>query len=161
MFYDWIFRIVGIGAVGVLLDVLMSEGETNKYVKSIFALITVFVIVSPLPDLLNKEIDFESLFGSQNTAVAVDDGYLKAFYQERFEIKENEIERIIAEKYDINVVAKIYFVQSCPEKIDVVYIYFENTVIDDKNENKYSSEVKNVVSKRLNIGKEKIIFRYG
>lgn len=161
MFHDWIFRIVGIGAVGVLLDVLMSEGETNKYVKSIFALITVFVIVSPLPDLLNKKIDFDSLFGNFQTAITIDDGYLREFYLEKYEIQESEIKGIVAEKCGLEIDVKIYFVESCPEKIDVVYIYFENTVIDGENENKHINEVKEIVSRRLNIDKGKIIFRYG
>lgn len=162
MFNDWIFRIIGIGAIGVLLDVLMPDGETNKYVKSVFAIITVFVIISPLSELLKKEISFDGLFNQNTEVVKVDYGYVKEFYRESYDVQENRIERKIKESFGINCDAQIRFVESCPEKIDVVYLYFKNTVIDENEENTYIiEEIKGVVKNRLGIGGEKIIIRYG
>ncbi len=59
---EWIMSIVGITALGVLMDILLPEGETSKYIKGIFALFTVFVIIYPLPKIINGNFDYNSLF---------------------------------------------------------------------------------------------------
>ena len=59
---EWIMSIVGITALGVLMDILLPEGETNKYIKGIFALFTVFVIIYPLPKIANGDFDYNALF---------------------------------------------------------------------------------------------------
>ena len=59
---EWIMSIVGITALGVLMDILLPEGETSKYIKGIFALFTVFVIIYPLPKIVNGNFDYNSLF---------------------------------------------------------------------------------------------------
>lgn len=58
----WLMSIVGITALGVLLEILLEDGETSKYVKGVFAIAVVLVIVAPLPKLLNKEWTFDSVF---------------------------------------------------------------------------------------------------
>jgi len=45
--------------LGVLVDIIMPEGDTSKYIKGIFALITVFIIVYPLPSLLRRDFSFD------------------------------------------------------------------------------------------------------
>ena len=59
---EWIMSIVGITALGVLMDILLPEGETSKYIKGIFALFTVFVIIYPLPKIINGNFDYNFLF---------------------------------------------------------------------------------------------------
>ena len=51
---SWIMAIVGVSVLGVLVDLVMPNGQTKKYIKGIFAFIVVLVIISPLPNLLNK-----------------------------------------------------------------------------------------------------------
>lgn len=53
MFSAWLLSLVGIVVIGVLADIILPDGEMSKYVKGIMAVFTVFVIVSPLPNLLN------------------------------------------------------------------------------------------------------------
>ena len=59
---EWIMCIVGISALGILMDIIIPEGETNKYIKGIFAIFTVFVIIYPLPKLLKGGINLDELF---------------------------------------------------------------------------------------------------
>ena len=54
----WIMSIVGVVVIGVLIDVLTPEGESNKYVKGVYALIVVLVIASPIAKALKSDIDF-------------------------------------------------------------------------------------------------------
>lgn len=58
----WIMSIVGVVVIGVLIDVLTPEGESNKYIKGIYALIVVLVIASPIAKALKSDIDFSKYF---------------------------------------------------------------------------------------------------
>lgn len=51
----WLLSIVGVVSLGVLIEIIMPEGEHGKYVKGIFSLIVVFVIVSPFPKIFSGE----------------------------------------------------------------------------------------------------------
>ena len=46
---SYILSIVGIVFLGVLVDVIMPDGEMNKYVKGVFSIIALCVIINPLP----------------------------------------------------------------------------------------------------------------
>lgn len=61
MMSAWVMSIAGVVFLNVLLDILLPKGQTSKYIKGIFALITVYVIIAPLPSML-KNTDFDSLF---------------------------------------------------------------------------------------------------
>lgn len=56
--------IVGAAILGVLADLVMPEGSTKKYIKSIMSVITLFIILSPIPALINKKWDYSDIFGS-------------------------------------------------------------------------------------------------
>ena len=47
----WLIGIVGVVSLGVLIEVLLPEGENSKYIRGIFSIIVIFVIISPLPKL--------------------------------------------------------------------------------------------------------------
>ena len=62
----WVMSIVGAAVLGVLADIIMPEGSTKKYIKSIMSIITLFIILSPLPGLLNKKWDYTELFSGKD-----------------------------------------------------------------------------------------------
>ncbi|MFA6859843.1 MAG: stage III sporulation protein AF [Clostridia bacterium] len=66
-FSSWILSIAGIAVMGVVLDLVLPEGQMQKYVKVVYSFIVVFVIISPLPKLFNGSFDFEAFFGSDYT----------------------------------------------------------------------------------------------
>lgn len=51
---EWVLSIAGVIVFGVLLDVVLPQGKTAKYLKGIFAILVVYVIVAPLPKALGK-----------------------------------------------------------------------------------------------------------
>ena len=51
----------------VLLETMLSEGKTKKYVQGILRLVIVIVILSPIVGIVNKDFNFEKLF-SENGA---------------------------------------------------------------------------------------------
>lgn len=50
----WIISITGVICLGILLDIVLPDGKTTKYIRGAFSLIVILVIVSPLPSLLKK-----------------------------------------------------------------------------------------------------------
>lgn len=51
----YIISIVGVICLGILLEIVLPEGKTAKYVRGAFSLLIVFVIAQPLPALLKKD----------------------------------------------------------------------------------------------------------
>ncbi len=73
----WIISIVGVICLGVLLEIMLPEGKTAKYVKGAFSLLVVFCIASPLPALLKRDTSFD-FDGAQEQWV--DKGYVSNAY---------------------------------------------------------------------------------
>jgi len=66
MFSSWLMSIVGIALLGVITDLMLPEGQMQKYVKAVFAFLVVFVIISPFPKLLNSNLSIEAFFGKEH-----------------------------------------------------------------------------------------------
>ena len=73
MLAAWMTGIVGVIALGVLLQVLLPEGQTGKYVKGAFSLLVIFVIVAPLPSVASALKDWEPTY----TDIAPDYGFIE------------------------------------------------------------------------------------
>ena len=58
----WILSIAGIICISVLLELIMPEGQMNKYIKNIFSFVIVLVIILPLPKLINSDFDSSSMY---------------------------------------------------------------------------------------------------
>ena len=63
---EWLLSIAGIILLSVLCEFILPEGQINRYIRGIFAFITIFVIISPLPKLLNKEMVVLNLYKLYN-----------------------------------------------------------------------------------------------
>lgn len=84
----WITGIVGVVVVGVLIDVLMPEGESNKYIKGVYALIVVLVIASPIAKALKSDIDFSKYFEG---AFETDSAFVEYVNDDRKDADEQKI----------------------------------------------------------------------
>ena len=81
-FGAWALSIVGVVLIGLLIDIVMPEGQTNKYVKSVFAVMTVFVIAAPLPKLLSGSLDLGEIFGD-SASYEIDNSFLEALNRQK------------------------------------------------------------------------------
>ena len=69
--------LVGIVLLGVLIDVIMPDGEMNKYIKGVFSLLALFIIISPVQKLFNNNFDLNNIF-YDSRAVETDSDFLDA-----------------------------------------------------------------------------------
>ena len=49
----WVVTVAGIAIFSVLCDVILPEGQTRKYVKTVFGLVVTLVIVQPIIQLFS------------------------------------------------------------------------------------------------------------
>ena len=110
---DWILGIVGVVFVGVLIDIITPEGKTNLFIKSIFALVFLYVLVNPIFKLIKEQdlIDFSQFFTTE-----ISDENEQAMMEVKFNIEnylnDNGVKGVIVEVWgyksnDINIIEQI------------------------------------------------------
>lgn len=70
---SYIISIIGVVFLGVMIDVIAPEGKMNNFIKSIFAVFLLFVMVCPIVDFFTNN----RLSGFFNTKLNVDEEYLE------------------------------------------------------------------------------------
>lgn len=66
---QWVVTVAGIAILSVLCDVILPEGQTRKYVKTVFGVVVTLVIVQPLIGLFGSNIGWMSLEGDTSGSV--------------------------------------------------------------------------------------------
>ena len=137
----WILSIAGIICLSVFVELLMPEGQMNKYIKSIFSFLIILVIIIPFPKLFKKEIDKSNLFNFQD--IAIQSEYVK----EVNNAKINEIKKDIEKEFEnygyLNVKLTIP-IDIFDEKMGyrAIYVNLKNIVISENSEHKNILEIK-------------------
>lgn len=151
----WIGVIVGISVLLVLLELLMSDGSTKKYVQGVIRLILVLAIVSPLLQYLGKqekEIDFFSEITPEKNP-EVTDAQSEVFYDEILENASKKIRNtLLQEGIECDVTIKRKGLQ-----IEAVEITAKETRINKRAENINTNEkIRNVVKTIIEISEDRI-----
>jgi Stage III sporulation protein AF (Spore_III_AF). len=155
----WILSITGIVVLGVLADVLLPEGQTNKYIKGIFGILTLLAIISPLPRLLNFEFGAESLYNF-DADIVPDENFSES-------VRGVYAAERRAESYvkSLGVTgAEIYVAYDAknPSKIDYVNIYLSNAEFNGAPLNSdIVVKIESGVSELLSINADRVRILYG
>ena len=152
----WILSITGIVLVGLLFDILLPNGKTNKIVKSVVALFTVLVIVSPLKNIDLNNFDFSNLFENFN----IDSQFVSSIREDMVQTLKDDIQENLYENGYSGV--KIDFeVSSSQENLQIrtVFVDLSNLVLLDNNLNinKYTNIVA-IIKSLVDIKEDSIIF---
>ena len=157
---NWILSIVGVVLIGILIDVILPSGQTSKYIKSIFAIISVFVILSPLPKLIHKDFTFEGIM-SENEFILQEDYFYEINNQRLEQFKTN-----LKKKFEEQGLSGDFFIVSCnifnrTFSIDKIYIISSNIVIDENLSHINTNEIIIETIKSLAfIKEENIVFQW-
>ena len=142
---SWIMAVVGISVLGVLVDLVMPDGQTKKYIKGVFAFIVVLVIISPLPSLLNKEFSINDIF--EENAIVIQEDFVYQVNRDRLETLENMIEADLKEQGITNVSIKISAnIFTNKMKIEAVFVDLSQVVI---NQNLEHIDINELVAKSV------------
>ena len=95
MISQWIMGVVGAAVLCLLVDLIMPEGSTKKHIKSVMAIITLFIILSPLPAMLNKNLEIENIFETDN--LKPDNRIVDNIYLQQITLLEESLENKLSE----------------------------------------------------------------
>lgn len=154
---SWVISVAGVMTLTVLLDIIMPDGQTNKYIKGIFSVFIIIAIALPLSGFLSGGIDLDRLFDFSTKEYGIDNGYILGVYADAYGKEEERLLDILADKgYSVEK-ADIVFDPSDKRKILYVNIFLKQQVIGGNPEHiNISGEIKETVSKRYGIKKEDV-----
>lgn len=161
---SWILSIAGVIALSVLIELILPDGEMNRYIKTIFSFIIVFVVICPIPKLLKNNIDFSSIFDYENT-FSIDENYLEQVNLNKLTSSQEKIENLCLNSGYKNV--HVYINADILNKkmqIESVYVDLSELVISSNAEHNDISNIKKQINKiiqsNLTISQELIYYEH-
>ncbi len=118
---QWVLSIVGIVVLGVLVDVVMPEGESAKYIKGVFGVVAVITIISPIVNLMQnvKLNDWQT----QTSSIEVQTETLDALVTNVRQAQEKQIASMLREQGFNPRDVKIKYYENFDYKIESINIY--------------------------------------
>ena len=133
---QWVVTVAGIAILSVLCDIILPEGQTRRYVKTVFGVVVTLVIVQPLVGLFNGDISFsveENTVEIQQSYVnSVNDRQLQSAVESaKKTLAANGIEtNIIATEKTVTVAVKKSWEQGLEQRIkELVTPFFGNCTL--------------------------------
>lgn len=98
---SYILSIVGIILVGIVVDLMLVDGQVKKYVQSIYVLFVVFTIVAPLPSFINNIKRGDYSF--ETSTVEIDKKYLDLIKSQKDSAVCSAIKNVFEEEGYFNI----------------------------------------------------------
>lgn len=155
---EWVISVTVAAFSTSVISLILPNGKLSKYIKSVFSLIMVFVVLQPVFKLKNIEVDFDKMFNNSEYTFQMD--YLDYFNNKKIEIYKENCSTIIRDNgVDAFEIEIIYSINDFSELIvEKVVINLKNSVINsDKDHIDIIVGIKNVISKYLNINSNAVV----
>ena len=157
----WIVSIVGVVVLGVLIDIILPEGQMQKYIKSIFSVIVVLTMVSPLFNIEIGNINFDQFIYNESS-VELNQNYLNNYNEDYKTSLQNLLEENLKENGFGGVKVEItYNLSNNNFEIEKVVLDIKKLVINTNQVHidKYK-EIRAITVKLLNV-EEDVVVIYG
>ena len=154
----YLLTLLGIIMLGVLIDVILPSGSISKYISGIFAIVILFVMISPVVNWIKGDYNLRDYFTSSD--ILINEKLLTSINNYKFNTLEAEIEQELKDKGYNNVGIDIKFIQNADNvEITQVLVDLTNLVINQNHENinKYVY-IRQVVQSKVAVTKEVIVF---
>lgn len=161
----WLMSICAVVLLTVLLELLIGEGKIKKYVRGVVRLALIATIFLPVLKFVKSDINFDlgNEIGYEQSAQNLDNNFINSITELRYKNLEKDLEKDFTE-LGINgavVNISIYYGASNTAEIDFVTVDLTQAVIsDDEGNILLTDRIKETVTSRLSVSKEKIII-YG
>ncbi len=152
----YILSILGIVVAGVFIDIIIPNGTISKYIKSIYAIFVLSVIISPIINFFNKNQGFNL----QYQEYEINENLINYINQNKVKSIENNITADLEEEGMSNIDIIInYSIDNNELSINSCTINLKNLVIsaDKQHINKYEI-IKQIVHEHTNLAEEEMIF---
>ena len=148
----WIVSIIAVVIITAIISLILPEGKTGKFIKSIFSLFIVFTIIKPMFYLKNNEFKYEDIFNQSE--IELQFGFIEYVFQSKIDEYENNCIEILENSGVNNAFVEIIYSndKETTIKIECVLINLENSVIiSDKSHIDIIKEIKFNVANYLRI----------
>ena len=152
----WILSIAGISVVSVLVDLILPSGQTAKYIKNMFAFITIFVIISPLPKLLSGNVKIDDIFQSEE--IILQEDFLYQVNRDKLSALESSVQvNLESEGVKGVIVSLSADIFKTEMQIEEVFVDLSEIVIDENCQHK---DIKKLITKVVKncVGEVEITF---
>lgn len=152
----YILSIVGVIVLSVILDLILPAGQINKYVKGIMSFVLIFVIASPLPNLIKNGIDFKYFF----TDVEISEEYENTIKSQQVRTLENELEKLLKQKGIENVEIQVWGdLKDGVLQISYIFVEMSNVVLTGESQhiNKYEA-IRTLLTQQTGIQEGQVVF---
>ncbi len=159
---SWLLSIAGIVCLSVVVELILPDGQINKYIKGIMSFLITLVIIMPVPKLLNSPKDYSNIFNFDQQ-IEADEEYLYQLNLNKVASLKSDIERAINNRGYQNVCVYI----SCDifqsnMQFRLITVDISNIVITENAEHKDISKIKiditRLVQKYINLDEEAILY---
>ncbi len=159
---SWLLSIAGIVCLSVVVELILPDGQINKYIKGIMSFLITLVIIMPLPKLLNSSKDYSNIFNFDQQ-IEADEEYLYQLNLNKVASVQQDIERAISNRGYENVCVYI----SCDifqsnMQFRSITVDISNIVITPNAEHKDISKIKKditqIVKQYVNLNEEAILY---
>ena len=152
----YILSILGIVVAGVFIDIIIPSGTINKYIKSIYAIFVLAVIITPIIKFFNDNQGFNLEYQEYE----INQNLINYIQTNKIEAMENNIVSDLEDEGLLNIDILInYSLDNNELSINSCTINLGNLVISSDNQhiNKYEI-IKEIVRKHTNLADEEMIF---
>lgn len=158
LFSVWVLSIAGICIMSVLVDLIIPDGQTRKYIKAIFSFFVIIVVISPLPKLVKSDFDIDSIIAGDD--VELQEDFIYQINRNKLDAIAEDIEKDLfnqgIEGVQILISANIFTNEL---EIDAVFVDLFEMVITSKSEHIDINEIiSDTILKHIDIEKENIVF---
>lgn len=144
----WVMSIVGVICLGILLEIVLPEGKTSKYIRGAFSIVVVLVIVAPLPSLVKKEWKFEF----DDSYFSVDEEYVANVNSAYRDSVEGDLKSYLARcGYEVVDVKICYDESKC---VDIVSLSIRRN--EEWSDRTQTEKILELVSTRLKISTDRV-----
>lgn len=154
----YLLSLLGVILLGVLVDAILPSGSTSKYISGIFAIIVMFVMISPVITWLKNDYKITEYFTT--TEIQLNDKLLYSINNNKLNALEVEIQQELEDSGFAGVIVDIKFELVAEDvKITQVLVDLNKLVINKNlvNINKYVY-IRQVVQAHIAVSEEVIKF---
>lgn len=155
----WILSVLGVAILGVLVDIILPNGEMQKYIKSIFSILVVFTLIVPLLNINIDKLDINNFIYNQ-TSVELDQNYINSFNKQYKSLLEKNCEQLLETKGFSKVSVEIEInLENNQFEVKKVQLNLKKLVINtnEVHINKYT-EMRECITNYLDIKEDMVVF---
>lgn len=94
---SWIVSVCGIALLSVLVDVILPDGKTQKYVQAVVGVVLTFAMLSPISRFFaSKEASNLSFDGNFDTNITIQQAYLDGIPSQNNLARIQKVENVIS-----------------------------------------------------------------